>query len=82
MTLDEAIIYCEEIAERRAVTNDDLKCKREHRQLADWLKLLKRILDFGDCNPSAICKVSQVVPKWGKQFGYNCPMFERKEDES
>ena len=35
MTLDEAIIYCEEIAKRRAVTNDDLKYKREHRQIAD-----------------------------------------------
>ena len=34
MTLDEAIIHCEEVAERCAVTDGDRNCEREHRQLA------------------------------------------------
>ena len=35
MTLSEAITHCEEIAERCAVTDGDLKCEMQHRQLAD-----------------------------------------------
>ena len=41
MTLDEAIIHAEEVAERCAVTDGDLNCELEHRQLAEWLKELK-----------------------------------------
>ena len=41
MTLDKAIIHCEEVAEKCAVTDGDLKCEMEHRQLAEWLKELK-----------------------------------------
>lgn len=41
MTLDEAIIHTEEVAERCAVTDGDIKCESEHRQLAEWLKELK-----------------------------------------
>lgn len=60
MTLDEAIIHCEEVAEfsdrecmyERFYGEKEMKrkCAEEHRQLAEWLKLLKRILDSGGCN--------------------------------
>lgn len=43
MTLDEAIKHAEEIASRKF---DDcvhcINCAEEHRQLAEWLKELKR----------------------------------------
>lgn len=42
MTLEEAIIHAEEVAERCAVTDGDLKCESEHRQLAEWIKELKK----------------------------------------
>ena len=57
------------------------KCAEEHRQLAEWLKLLKRILDSGDCNECDIKNVCQVVPPLGEQVRYNCPLFVRKEQE-
>ena len=48
MTLDEAIIHCEELADGhdrikqiKAVTLEECKCAYEHRQLAEWLKELK-----------------------------------------
>ena len=43
MTIDEAIMHAEEVAERCAVTDGDLKCEMDHRQLAEWLKELKRL---------------------------------------
>ena len=57
------------------------RCAEEHRQLADWLKLLKRILDSGDCNEGGIKKYCQVAPPLGEQVRYNCPLFVRKEQE-
>lgn len=42
MTIDEAIIHCEEVADRCAITDGDRRCEQEHRQLAEWLKELKR----------------------------------------
>lgn len=41
MTLEEAIIHAEAVAERCAVTDGNIKCEMEHRQLAEWLKELK-----------------------------------------
>ena len=48
MTLDEAIIHAEEVAERLEnshkrdwMCEDDERCAKEHRQLAAWLKELK-----------------------------------------
>ena len=43
MTLEEAINHAEEVAERCAVSDGDLKCEMEHRQLAEWLKELKEL---------------------------------------
>ncbi len=74
MTLDEGIRFCEAIARRRSDSD-------EHRQLADWLKILKIILDSGNCNTCAIRKHCNVVPELGKMVRYNCPMFVRKEED-
>ena len=41
MTLEEAIIHAEAVADRYAVTDGNIKCEMEHRQLAEWLKILK-----------------------------------------
>ncbi len=41
MTLEEAIIHAEAVADMCAVTDGNIKCEMEHRQLAEWLKILK-----------------------------------------
>ena len=42
MTLNEAIKHCEEVAHSYDDTVPDCKCAADHRQLAEWLKELKR----------------------------------------
>ena len=57
LTLDEAIKHCEEVAENQEQCAEKIdkldcdstsmrKCANEHRQLAEWLKRLKRIEDY------------------------------------
>ena len=41
MTLEEAILHCEKVADRCAITDGNRKCEIEHRQLAEWLKELR-----------------------------------------
>ena len=41
MELEDAIIHAEAVADRCAVTDGNIKCEMEHRQLAAWLKELK-----------------------------------------
>ena len=41
MTIDEAILYCEEVADRCDVTDGNRQCADDHRQLAEWLRELK-----------------------------------------
>lgn len=44
MTIDEAIIHCEEVATRKLKNENNAKCVQcgeEHVQLAKWLKELK-----------------------------------------
>ena len=43
MTLDEAIRHAEEVAEYDCYNDDQRKCADEHRQLAEWLRELKRL---------------------------------------
>lgn len=95
MTLDEAIIHCEDIVKEcnihllrfpeqlayKEKFYDAKSCAEEHRQLVDWLKLLKRILDSGDCNDCGIKKVCQIKPNYGEQVRYNCPLYVKEEDE-
>ena len=55
MTLNEAIKHCEEVADGhdrikqiKAVTLEECKRASEHRQLAEWLKELKRLREQTD----------------------------------
>lgn len=43
MTLDEAIRHAEEVAEYDCYNDGQRRCAEEHRQLAEWLKMLKRL---------------------------------------
>ena len=65
MTLDEAIKHAEEVADGhdrikqiKAVTLEECKCASEHRQLAEWLKDYKRLLEQEPCED---CISRQVV---------------------
>ena len=55
MTLEEAIIHTEEVADRCAVTDGNRQCEDEHRQLAAWLRELSErrkapeIITCGEC---------------------------------
>ena len=58
MTLEEAIIHTEEVADRCAVTDGNRQCEDEHRQLAAWLRELQErrkapeIVHCGECKHS------------------------------
>lgn len=84
-SLEEAIKHCEEVAK----TNDKIadtfeetlknkiacrECASEHRQLAEWLKVLKEIWDSGCCND---CRNGQCKwkPKLGQFVRFNCPHY-------
>ena len=67
MTLDEAIKHAEEVAEskEKQVKNGDwekdslterncIKCAGEHRQLAEWLKDYKRLLEQEPCDDATL----------------------------
>lgn len=43
MTIDEAILHAEEVADKCALTDGNIRCENEHRQLAEWLKDYKRM---------------------------------------
>ena len=43
MILDEAIRHAEEVAEYDCYNDEQKKCSDEHRQLAEWLRELKRL---------------------------------------
>lgn len=55
MTLEEAIIHAEEVADRCEVTDGDRACEEQHRQLAEWLRELQErrkqpeIIRCGEC---------------------------------
>jgi hypothetical protein len=87
MTLEEAILHAEEIAEEYEKQVIWLRSKegnpncehyvdraKEHRQLAEWLRVLKEILDSGDCNG---CRNGQCEwkPKLGGLVRFNCPHY-------
>ena len=92
MTLDELITRYEKtkkaksaegfearLQEQDEYANECFESVSEYRKLIDYLKLLKRILDSGDCNVCAIRECCNVVPELGEMVRYNCPMFVRKE---
>ena len=85
-SIDEAIEHALEVAEKCEKGRFDIpqkfeKCAAEHRQLADWLKHYKRIIESGDCNVCDIKKVCIHKPKCGELVRYNCPHYRTKEEE-
>lgn len=59
MTIDEAIIHCEEVATRKLKNENNAKCVQcgeEHVQLAKWLKELKDYKSREDLVPVVRCK--------------------------
>lgn len=67
MTLDEAIIHCEEVADRCDVTDGNIKCANEHRQLAGWLKDYKRLLKENEKNTG---KDIAIAFQFGMALGF------------
>lgn len=49
MTLDEAIQHAEEVADKCALTDGNILCENDHRQLAEWLTDYKRLLEQEPC---------------------------------
>ena len=96
MTLEESIKHCNEVTDKQirlankweaecGIEHEKtMACKRsaiEHYQLAEWLKLLKRILNSGDCNDCAMFhRQCRYAPRWGEQVRYNCPFYSREEE--
>ena len=67
MTIEQAIIHAEEVADRCAVTDGNRQCEDEHRQLAAWLRELQErrkapeIVRCGECvnfSERDFCKVA------------------------
>ena len=59
MTIDEAIIHCEEVATRKLKNENNAKCVQcgeEHVQLAKWLKELKDYKSREDVVPVVRCR--------------------------
>lgn len=92
MTLDEAIIHCEEVRKFKNIegvgarirkqdkyADECFKYANEYQQIADWLKILKRILNSGDCNDCALLNSQcRYAPGWGKQVRFNCPFYSKE----
>ena len=82
--LDEMIKHYEEIAENQEWMaenyNDDSigtklckECASEHRQIAEWLRNYKQIIESGDCNN---CRNGKCEWKpLGRLVRYNCPHY-------
>ena len=90
MTLTEAIKHCEDVADYDCFTDEQRKCSDEHRQLADWLRDYKRLLDepeiirCKDCKYTDGCEPIEDGRYWcclHESFMYYCSDAERKEDE-
>lgn len=84
MTLDEAIIHCEEVADRCAVTDGNRECEDNHRQLAEWLKELKKYREWlKSFNPDSATECFTAVRELRSFVGrdINIPTTARAESE-
>lgn len=93
INLDDAITHCEEVAKEQEWqaykslnrTDDErmgcLECSKDHKQLADWLKCLKEIMDSGSCNDCEYGRKGYcgIEPKAGELARYNCYQYKRKK---
>lgn len=77
MTIDEAIKHCEEVAEKYCekvedgLTADDFcdSCASEHRQLAEWLKELKKLREFARYVANSITAEEEEFDENPRFFG-------------
>ena len=65
--------------EQRQEVNSCRECAAEHRQLAEWLKVLKEIWDSGDCNDCMFKGMCAIEPKLGQMVRYNCYGYAKRE---
>ena len=93
MTLEETIKRYEEKAEiykntskskeyfNLSASREDREVAEEYFRLVDWLRLLKEILDCGDCND---CGNRECLyrPKPGQMVRYRCPFYQKKENKN
>lgn len=86
MTIDEAIKHCEDAAEKdkeiaEFCNNTEPyseffeKESEKYFQIADWLKVLKDIIDVGSCNECKSRGVCKYEPEAGQMVRYNCPFY-------
>ena len=90
MTIEQAIIHAEEVADRCAVTDGNRQCEDEHRQLAAWLRELQERRKAPEIIRCAECKHrfthNCVANVWVSVFGYTvnddfyCGLAERRPD--
>ena len=90
MTVEQAIIRAEEVADRCAVTDGNRQCEDEHRQLAAWLRELVERRKEPEIIRCAECKHrfthNCVANVWVSVFGYTvnddfyCGLAERRPD--
>ena len=90
MTIEQAIIHAEEVADRCAVTDGNRQCEDEHRQLAAWLRELQERRKEPEIIRCAECKHrfthNCVANVWVSVFGYTvnddfyCGLAERRTD--
>ena len=91
MTIEQAIIHAEEVADRCAVTDGNRQCEDEHRQLAAWLRELQERRKEPEIIRCAECKHrfthNCVANVWVSVFGYTvnddfyCGLAERRTDD-
>lgn len=82
MTIDEAIKHCEEVADTPCFTDEEARCYSEHRQLANWLKELKKYREWlKSFNPDSATECFTAVREL-RSFvgrGINIPTTARAE---
>lgn len=72
MTLDEAIVHCEEVADYDCYNDKEMKCANEHRQLAEWLKEYKELKSLQTAKKPKWKAEDRFVTNRFQQFPY-CP---------
>lgn len=67
MTLEEAIMHCEEVADGQTEQGKCPECAMEHRQLAEWLTGYKRLKEREPCEDCVSRKKALKNMDWEKQ---------------
>ena len=62
LDLESAIIHAEEVVDRCEVTDGDRACAEAHRQLAEWLKILKKAkFEYDEAHRIITCPTPDVT---------------------